>query len=643
MIFISHSTKDKKAAVDLLHMLRERGYAAKQLFLDTDEESGIDPDPKRWEPVLYARLNDCEVLLVVCSVNFTQSMWCFAEMVHAKSRGKVLLPVYIEECSVNLLADFQAVHLHGHGSEEDKAAAYQRLFELLGDIGIQPANPALSPSPGHDSWNGHCPYPGLNAFDEKYAGVYFGREAEVRSLRLALGEMRARGEPRWLMITGSSGGGKSSLLKAGLLPGLRHNWIVLPVLRPAGEGGSIIERLANNIAAAFPADSPCPGGLSAVRDMLDRGDAAGVLGIMEQLAIVRQQPQATVLLAVDQFEELLTSSAGPAAESFLKFCKVFFGSQNDRVLGIGTMRSEYLSHYQFHGEALAPPFLRISHLGPFPRERIRDVIQKPAERANFQIDANLVSRLERDTPNAEALPLLAFTLESLYRKYADDRMIELQEYEQLGGMEGALQKSVARVISRHSPSEKELRALQLSFVKHLVQFNDKNEPVRRTANWESLPPEAKPILEGFVEERLLVRSQSQDGNGNGTGTPVVTVEVVHDALFRCWQELGQWLNGSADILRWRRDVQRDRASDPEWDGLSRVQLAIARNWSKGGRKELEDEEKKWIKDGIRRQHLKRVGVAALGVLAVALAVFSWRQAAEIRKLTAKAGSAEVGK
>ena len=81
-----------------------------------------------------------------------------------------------------------------------------------------------------------CPFPGLFAFDERNAAVYFGREPEIKSVLELLNEMRSKGEPRLLMIVGGSGSGKSSLLKAGVLPRLKQetadsDWLVLPTLR----------------------------------------------------------------------------------------------------------------------------------------------------------------------------------------------------------------------------------------------------------------------------------------------------------------------------------------------------------------------------------------------------------------------------
>jgi hypothetical protein len=110
------------------------------------------------------------------------------------------------------------------------------------------------------------------------------------------------------------------------------------------------------------------------------------------------------------------------------------------------MRSDHLDIYEKSCAALQAPFFHPWRLGPFPPERIEEVIRKPASRAHVEITGELVERLQRDTPTVEALPLLAFTLEKLYRGYASDGKLELQEYVALGGMEGSIQTCIERIV-----------------------------------------------------------------------------------------------------------------------------------------------------------------------------------------------------
>jgi hypothetical protein len=356
----------------------------------------------------------------------------------------------------------------------------------------------------------------------------------------------------------------------------------------------------------------------------------------QDLTLARNCSNATVLIALDQFEELLTPSAGPIAARFLGFLKELLNCANGRLLVIGTMRSDHLDIYEKSSDALQAPFFQPWRLGPFPPERIEEVIRKPASRAHVEVTDELLEGLRRDTPNVEALPLLAFTLEKLYRGYASDGKLGLQEYVALGGMEGSIQTCIERIAPRDSLSKSDAAALRLSFVKHLAQANDKGEVVRLRARWGELPAASKPILEKFVNERLLIRSENKDEDKSERRS--VSIEVAHEAMFRCWSDLKEWLRTSADILRWRRDVRRDRANDPKWAGLRPAQLAVARDWPKRRRDELTAEEVDWINRGILWERIRRAIAATLVLVVTLLAGIAWWQRNEAIKQRQEAGS-----
>jgi Novel STAND NTPase 1/TIR domain len=646
MIFISHSSKDKAAALDIQQRLLGYGYDASQVFLDSDAETGI-PAGSKWEQVLYTRLKDCSALIVLCSANWRESRWCFAELVFAKAMGKEIFPVLLQECSVDqVAAEHQAVFVYKEGE-----AAYARLWDVLDSRHLGPRDDFGWPPKGGD----RCPFPGLLAFDERLAGVYFGRETETQTILEHLRKMRANGEPRLLMIVGGSGSGKSSLLKAGVLPRLKHKtfdteWVVLPTLRygeQANEQRNIFDQLAVNVAELFPKDAKSTPDWKLLRTTLISEDVKRAVKIFietsQDLSLARNCSNATVLIAVDQFEELLTPSAGPIAARFLGFLKELLNCANGQLLVIGTMRSDHLDIYEKSSAALQAPFFQPWRLGPFPPERIEEVIRKPAGRAHVEITDELVERLQRDTPTVEALPLLAFTLEKLYRGYASDGKLELQEYASLGGMEGSIQTCIERIAPRDSLSTSDAAALRLSFVKYLAQVNDKGEVVRLRARWDDLPDAGKPILEKFVNERLLIRSESKSEDESERRS--VSIEVAHEAMFRCWSDLKEWLRTSADMLRWRRDVQRDRANDLKWTGLRPAQLAVARDWPKRRREELTAEEVDWINRGILWGRIRR-GIAATVVLVVALlaGIASWQRNEAInRKQEAEVAKTEKEK
>ncbi len=381
--------------------------------------------------------------------------------------------------------------------------------------------------------------------------------------------MRDRGEPRLLLIHGGSGSGKSSLLRAGVLPRLDRNvdWQVLPTLRygqTPNDDLTLLALLAQAIATRFPADS-ARHDWKDLRAKFESDDiikgASEFFEATQDLNLALGRHDATTLLPIDQFEELLTAAARPSADRFLRFLNALLSKNNGRLLAIATLRSDYLEVYERHAHALRPPHLLSHRLPPFPWERVTDVIVKPADRVGVTFAGELLERLKLDAPSSDALPLLAFTLEKLFRQCGANKRIELTEYKALGGMTGAIEKAVKSIVRPDMPPATE-QALRLSFVRHLVQVNEKDEFVRRPAHWSELPVAARPLLEKFVNERLLHTA------GAGSST---TVEVSHEALFRSWPALVEWLRVSVHVLRWRRDVERDRKSGGKsWHGLTRA-------------------------------------------------------------------------
>ena len=237
----------------------------------------------------------------------------------------------------------------------------------------------------------------------------------------------------------------------------------------------------------------------------------------------------------------------------------------------------------------------------------------------MSFDPKLVAQLRADAPTVDALPLLAFTLEKLFRNCSHYNYISIDNYNNLGGMQGSIKNSAEKLFDPKAQPPPVVSAVRMAFVKHLAEPNEKGDFVRLSARWDEIAPLARPILDKFVTQRLLAKTKP-----DGT----VLLEVAHEAIFRCWPLLTGWLSGSADILRWRRDIVRDqrsaKANGQKWR-LSGTQFEIAKKWPKARREELNPEEIGWIKAVATQRSRIRVGLVLVAAIIVASAVVAWRQ------------------
>lgn len=556
-IFISHSTLDKTIALQVLERLRKQGYEA--LFLDSDPEAGIKAGSD-WERDLYRNLKLAAAVVVLCSPDSMASRWCFAEITQAKALGKALFPVVIRPCEVvGSLTDRQAIDMAGRGQEE----GFQRLFDGLRAAGLDPAD-----SFGWDQRR--PPFPGFLYFDQEDAGIYFGREGEVRQVIEKLTQMQRQGEPRLFVLVGSSGSGKSSLVRAGVLPRLhkdRSRWAVVEPFRPKTDP---VGELARSLSLAFP-EGPTRPDWKGVRDRLgtesraakpgDAGNDKPVNSVLSEysddLTMALGHREASVLVVVDQAEELLQGAAPQESAEFLTLLRNATSRPGGRVFGLLTLRSDFLGSFQNHPALRGVVFVDMP-LGLLPVEDFPQVIEGPAARAEIALEPGLVPSLIADARTDDALPLLAFTLREMYERCRDQALFTLKVYrDDLGGIKGAVARVVEQIKAEGKWTPETSHALRRAFLK-LARVNDEGRFTRQPARWADLPDQAAPVLEQFVKARLL------SSNGD-------VVEVTHESLFRVWPELAGWLDQGRELMLWKRNIQ-DQVDD--WTAHDRSPLYL---------------------------------------------------------------------
>ena len=593
-IFLSHSSQDNEAAFDLSRRLKEHGYDS--LFLDFDPDSGIKGG-RDWERELYRNLKLARAVIVLCSPSSMASRWCFVEIAQAKALGKPIFPITISPCRVeSILDDRQVIDLTAVGADE----AYRRLFEALRASGLDPGDSF--------HWDPRRPpFPGLAYFDAQDAGIYFGREDEVRQVIETLTRLRRQGEPRLLVVVGSSGSGKSSLIRAGVLPRLgkdRPSWALVDPFRPRVDP---VTELAKSLFEAFP-EGPSRPDWKAIRDRLrdesratspDEGQAAPATSALtdyaDDLTMLLGRREASMLIVVDQAEELLQGVAGDEASAFLNVLRRATERPGGRVFGLLTLRSDFLGSFQNHPALRGLAFADLP-LGPLPVENFPQVIEGPADRAALALEPGLVSSMIADARTDDALPLLAFTLREMYERCRDQERLTLKVYrDDLGGIKGAVARVVERIKAEGAWTPEVGRALRRAFLK-LVRVNDEGQFTRQPCRWADLPDQAAPVLEAFVKARLL------SSNGD-------VVEVTHESLFRVWPELAGWLDEGRELILWRKNLQ-DEVED--WIAhdhsplylLSGARVAEGRRWLASNADDFPELESKFISASIAAEEAR---------------------------------------
>ena len=569
-IFISHSSKDNKAAESLREKLLEAGHRG--IFLDFDPADGI-PAGKNWEQELYAQLRGCQAVIVLCTTHSMKSPWCFAEITHARALGKALFPIKIADCEiVGLLNDVQVTDYTSLGEEE----TYTRLWRGLKQAGLDPKD-------AFDWDNSRPPYPGLLAFEAEDAAIYFGRNDDIREGLGLLNRLRTFGGTRLTLVLGASGSGKSSLVKAGILPRLKkdqQNWIVLDPFRRQKDP---FAELANVIDKGFQDCHEAEVEATYRDKWLDETEVEArvesLMSNLDKLSSLSKQKQATVLLTIDQFEELLGNASENQNSDFLAFLETLLRHPDASVMVLGTLRSDFLGTFQTHPILQNLDFEPLT-VHPLGHESIAQVIQGPADVAGLELETGLVELLVKETQSGNALPLLAFTLRELWEYYGDDNKLEIAEYRQLGGLQGSVSQAAQTILDGYcSPRNPQRPVLEknlcYAFLK-LVRIDDEGKAVRRQARWQDLSSSVHTLLEKFVQGRLL-KSSGDDQNR--------LLEVSHETIFTAWPLLQKWIEESRDQLR---EKQKIEAAAQEWQSsgqktdylLSKKRLKEAKDFQK---------------------------------------------------------------
>jgi hypothetical protein len=378
------------------------------------------------------------------------------------------------------------------------------------------------------------PYVGLSSFQEGNAETFFGRDREIAAM-----VTRIRDRPL-MAVVGSSGVGKSSFVRAGLVPALKRSgetWETL-VIRP---GRKPLEALAATIAPMVATAANLSDDLEEQKKLVDTlGREPGHLGHVLRLRARRDNRH--LLVFVDQFEELYTLCPDPAERAAFTACLSAVADDATSPLRVVlSIRSDFLDRVAEDQQFVSELSQGLFFLGAPSREGLRDAITQPAEMAGFRFERgdvveDMLNHLET-TPGA--LPLLQFTAARLWEtRDVARRLLTYQSYTAMGGVAGALASHADRVVADIGPQRTPLvRALLLRLV--TAERTRAIVPVAELRELSREVGEVQRLIDQMVDARLLVVQNLEGGKGS-------TVEIVHESLVSGWPSLRRWLDENQD-------------------------------------------------------------------------------------------------
>jgi WD40 repeat protein/serine/threonine protein kinase len=454
-----------------------------------------------------------------------------------------------------------------------------------------------------------CPYKGLAAFEPEDVDYFFGREALVDQL------VRRLRRDSVLVVGGPSGSGKSSLVRAGLVP------VVADGALPGAAGW--------RVALMTPGPRP----LGELHYQLTR-DSKGVVPTLDALranpALARHTSEAgePLLLCIDQFEELFTLCDDPHEQAaFIDALAAHLDPADSRSRAVLVIRAD------FYGACARFPWLtrRITEnqvlVGPMDRSELRRAIEQPARRAGLSIDAGLTEAvLDEAGGEAGSLPLVAHALMETWTRRRHNTLT-LDGFRAAGGVAGAIAKS-ADTIYDDELDDEQRRATRRLLLRLVTPGEDNPDTRRRMSLAELDRDERADVLRHAVGRLTAARLLTIDDT---------SVAIAHEALIRTWPRFRAWIEEDRENLLVRQRITRAAA---EWDNQGRdpdllyrgTPLAAATEWAADNRLELSRLEQEFLdtaveardsahraaeQQAVRRRKVRRGVVSTLAVLTVA--------------------------
>ncbi len=389
------------------------------------------------------------------------------------------------------------------------------------------------------------PYKGLLAFDDGDTNRFFGRESLVNELLERFSRMTV--SSRCLVVVGPSGSGKSSVVRAGLVPALRSgavgdsaDWFSTTMV-PGADPFESLEAALLRVAV-----NPPPALLAQLRD--------GSRGVLRGVRRCLGSDEDRLLVVIDQFEEVFTAASDDDAHAFLDALTVAVEDPTSPLKLVVTLRADF-----YHRPLEHPAFAglmkdTVVEVIPLAGDEMERAIVEPARQLGVEFEPGLAARIAAQAIGVPSpLPLLQYTLSELFDERAGNQM-NAEKFDELGGLTGALSARAERLYSE--ADEQQRSALRHVFGR-LTSAQGDGADLRRRVPIADLGGDANTawVLDQFGAARLLTFDRDR-------ATREPTVEVAHEALLREWPRLAGWLEEDLEV---RRSAEAVASAAEVWD------------------------------------------------------------------------------
>lgn len=413
-------------------------------------------------------------------------------------------------------------------------------------------------------WKKGSPFRGLQSFDYEHAPIFFGRTKAIGDV-LDLLRRQAAGGRAFVLVLGMSGGGKSSLARAGVLPMLTQPGVIegvghwrRAVYRPSDVRGDLFVGLATAILREHGLHLEDTSAED-FAEVLKTSPAAAVMLIKAALARTAAEqsahsadhrpPETRLALVIDQMEEIFTQDWVTAEdrERFIDTVDVL--ARCGRIWVVATYRADMYPRC-----ATLPKLVALKEgsgqydLMPPTATEIGQMVRLPTRAAGLRFEEDFATneRLDdmlRDAAAArpELLPLLQFTLEELYQRRREDGTLTLEAYRELGGVEGSLARRAETVFEKLPRDVQAALPRVLDALIHIRREGQEAIGRRRARQDDFDTHAARQLLNAFIEARLFVTELDDDGQAS--------VMVTHEALLWHWPRVKEWIEQNRENLR----------------------------------------------------------------------------------------------